>query len=162
MILRPKLDALTLVIKAKLGRENWSAKVFQGNRPLPPCGRKRLAHLLGIGLTISTLVGTPSVTASLAAGQGKPTRFWNLTRNAISELHLAPTGTSNWGPNQCKNDPDGAVDTDERLPITGAPPGMYDAKLMDTSGRVCIVRNIKVEPGKVFSIDENDLNSCNP
>jgi hypothetical protein len=96
-----------------------------------------------------------------AAGQQRPTRFWNLTRNPISELYLAPAGTSNWGPNQCKNDPDGAVDTDERLPITGISSGIYDAKLMDRSGRDCIVRNINVEVGKVFSIDEKDLEACN-
>jgi hypothetical protein len=96
-----------------------------------------------------------------AAGRQRPARFGNLTQNTISELYLAPAGTSNWGPNQCKNDPDGAVDTDERLPITGISSGIYDAKLMDRSGRICIVRNINVEAGKVFSIDEQDLESCN-
>jgi hypothetical protein len=123
--------------------------------------RKRLARLFAICLTIIALIGTASITVGEAAGQQRPTRFWNLTRNTISELHLAPAGTSNWGPNQCKNDPDGAVDTDERLPITGTSSGIYDAKLTDRSGRVCVVRNINVEAGKVFSIDEKDLESCN-
>jgi hypothetical protein len=124
-------------------------------------GRERLARLFAICLTIIALIGTASITVGEAAGQLRPTRFWNLTRNTNSELYLAPAGTSNWGPNQCKNDPDGAVDSDERLPITGISSGIYDAKLMDRSGRVCIVRNIKVEAGKVFSIDEKDLESCN-
>jgi hypothetical protein len=119
-----------------------------------------VVNLLRAGLTIIAFVGIASAVAGETSGPARPTRFWNLTRNTISELHLAPTGTSNWGPNQCKNDPDGVVDTDERLPITGVPTGIYDAKLTADSGRVCIVRNIKVEAGKVFSIDENDLNSC--
>src|SRR5712691_10680757 len=76
-----------------------------------------------------------AVTASLALAEGRPTRFWNLTRYTISELYLAPAGTTNWGPNQCKNDKDGTVDPDERLPITGVPPGRYDVKLVDASGR---------------------------
>ena len=98
--------------------------------------------------------------ADAAAAQGRPTRFWNLTRNTISQFYLAPSGTSNWGPNQCKNDKDGAVDADERLIITGVPSGTYDAKLADVTGRVCIVRNIKVAAGAIFSIEEKDLTSC--
>jgi hypothetical protein len=101
-----------------------------------------------------------AVFAGKAAAQGRPTRFWNLTRNTISEFYLAPTGTSNWGPNQCKNDKDGAVDHDERLRITDVPSGNYDAKFADVAGRVCIVRGVKVEAGAIFSIEEKDITSC--
>jgi hypothetical protein len=101
-----------------------------------------------------------AVMAGEAAAEGRPPRFWNLTRNTISEFYLAPSGTSNWGPNQCKNDRDGAVDTDERLRITDVPPGIYDAKLADVTGRACIVRGIKIEAGAIFSIEEKDLTLC--
>ena len=95
-----------------------------------------------------------------AAAEGRPTRFWNLTRHTISEFHLAPAGTTNFGPNQCKNDKDGTVDPDERLRITGVTPGSYDAKLKDVSGRTCLVRNIEVKAGEIFSIEEKELTSC--
>ena len=98
--------------------------------------------------------------SAAGAQQQKPTRFWNLTRHVISELSLAPAGTTNWGPNQCKNDKDGTVDPDERLRITGVPPGTYDVRLKDVSGRMCIVRGIKVEAGEIFSIEEKELTSC--
>ena len=98
--------------------------------------------------------------SAAGAQQQKPTRFWNLTRHVISELSLAPAGTTNWGPNQCKNDKDGTVDPDERLRITGVSPGSYDAKLTDVSGRTCMVRNITVSPGEIFSIEEKDLTFC--
>jgi hypothetical protein len=101
-----------------------------------------------------------AVMSSAAQGEGRPTRFWNLTRHTISELYLAPAGTTDFGPNQCKNDKDGTVDPDERLRITGVQPGTYDAKLKDTSGRSCLVRNIKVEAGEIFSIEEKELTSC--
>jgi hypothetical protein len=101
-----------------------------------------------------------ALTPSLALAQGRPTRFWNLTRHTVSELYLAPAGTTNWGPNQCKNDKDGTVDVDERLRITGVSSGTFDAKLVDVSGRTCIVRNIKVETGHIFSIEEKELTSC--
>lgn len=99
-------------------------------------------------------------TAGVAAAQERPTRFWNLTRNTISEFRVGAPGSSKWGPDQCKNDKDGAVDHDERLRIVGVPSGTYDAKFADVTGRVCVVRDIKIETGAVFSIEEKDLTSC--
>jgi hypothetical protein len=107
--------------------------------------------LLALILSFSTSVGL---------AQDRPMRFWNLTRHTISEFSLAPSGSTNWGPNQCKNDKDGTVDPDERLRITGVQPGTYDARLKDVSGRVCIVRGITVEAGAIFSIEEKELTSC--
>jgi hypothetical protein len=114
-----------------------------------------------IALQKILLVALVLVATSCAAiAQSRPTRFWNLTRHTISELYLAPAGSTEFGPNQCKNDKDGTVDADERLPITGVAAGSYDVKLADKSGRTCIVKNIKVEAGQIFSIEEKDLTSC--
>jgi hypothetical protein len=101
-----------------------------------------------------------ALVSQLASAQTRPTRFWNLTRHTISEFHLAPAGTTDWGPNQCTNDKDGTVDPDERLRITGVAAGSYDAKLTDVSGRTCLVKNIKVEAGEIFSIEEKELTDC--
>jgi hypothetical protein len=89
-------------------------------------------------------------------------RFWNTTSVTITELYLAPAGTTSWGPNQCRNDPDGAVDADERLTLKDVTPGRYDVKLADKNGRTCIVRNVEVKSGKpyAFSIGESDLTAC--
>jgi hypothetical protein len=109
-----------------------------------------------LALVVLALVATSSV----ALAQGRPTRFWNLTQDTISEFYLAPAGTTLFGPNQCKNDKDGTVDHDERLRITGVEPGIYDAKFTDVKGRTCVVPNIKIETGKIFSIEESELTSC--
>jgi hypothetical protein len=109
-----------------------------------------------IAIAILALVAMPS----MALAQSRPTRFWNLTRYTITEFYLAPAGTTSFGPNQCKNDKDGTVDHDERLRITGVETGTYDAKLTDAKGRTCVVRNVKVETGQIFSIEENELTSC--
>jgi hypothetical protein len=55
------------------------------------------------------------------------------------------------------NDKDGAVGPDERLRITDV---SYDAKLTYLTGRVCIVQGIRIEAGAIFSIEENELISC--
>jgi hypothetical protein len=102
-----------------------------------------------------------TLASCVASAQGRPPRFWNLTHGRVSEFYLAPTGTTNWGQNQAKNDKDGVVDPDERLNITGVTPGNYDVKLADLSGRVCVVHDVKVEAGQIFSIEEKDLTSCN-
>jgi hypothetical protein len=109
---------------------------------------------------IVLVILTLAVMAGEASAQGRSTRFWNLTQNTISELHLAPAGTSDWGSNQCKNDKDGTVEPDERLRITGVPSGNYDVKLTDVAGRICIVRGVRIEAGAIFSIEEKDLTSC--
>src|SRR5262245_5047668 len=111
-----------------------------------------------LALTLVALVAA----SAIALAAERPMRFWNLTRHTITEFYLAPAGTTNWGPNQCKNDRDGTVSPDERLRITDTPPGTYDAKLTDTSGRVCVVRNLKLEAGEIFSIEERDLTACTP
>jgi hypothetical protein len=60
--------------------------------------------------------------------------------------------------NSC--DRDGTVDHDERLKIIGIEPGRYDVKLADKIGRLCIVRNVEVTDGAVFSIEEKQLVEC--
>src|SRR5258707_14593666 len=87
-------------------------------------------------------------------------RFWILTRQTIAKFQPAPAGTTKWGDNQCKNDKDGTVDSDERLRITGIEPGRYDARIKDVSGRLCFARNIDIKAGAIFSIEERDLADC--
>src|SRR5215831_15660062 len=100
------------------------------------------------------------VTSSVLAQDRKGIRFWNLTLYTITTFQMSPAGSDNWGPDQCKNDRDGTVDHDERLRITGIEPGRYDVKLGDKIGRVCIVRNVEVKEGAVFSIEERQLTEC--
>jgi hypothetical protein len=113
--------------------------------------------MLAIAVLAANGFGTAWSSASAAE---RPMRFWNLTRHTISEFRLAPAGSGSWGENQCKNDRDGSVDSDERLRITDISPGVYDARLRDISGRVCLVRNIEIKSGDTFSIEEKDLTSC--
>jgi hypothetical protein len=100
------------------------------------------------------------MTSNAAAQDRKGIRFWNLTLYTITHFHMSPAGQDAWGADQCKNDRDGTVDHDERLRITSIVPGRYDVKLSDKTGRVCIVRDIEVKDGAVFSIEEKQLTDC--
>ena len=90
----------------------------------------------------------------------KDTRFWNLTAHTITSLQLSPAGKSQCGQNQTDNDRDRTVDHDERLKITDTTPGSYDVKFIDNSGRTCVVPNVQVTAGGIFTIEEKELKSC--
>jgi V8-like Glu-specific endopeptidase len=101
------------------------------------------------------------ILASVPAGAlAKDTRFWNLTANTITSLQLSPAGKNDWGRNQADNDRDGTVDHDERLKITDTAAGVYDVKFVDKTGRTCVVPNIEVKTGLVFTIEEKTLKDC--
>lgn len=95
--------------------------------------------------------------ASATSAFAKPTRFWNLTDNTVTELMLAPTGTEKYGPNQTLNDRDKTVEHDERVKLKDVPSGTYDVKLVDEKGRKCAVKNVVVKEGDIFSIEEKQL-----
>ena len=97
-----------------------------------------------------------------APAAAKDTQFWNLTSSTVKSLELAPAGTSAFGPNQCANDPDGAVDHDERVKVIGVTTGVYDARLKLADGRVCMARAVRIETGKPFAIEDKDLVGCAP
>jgi hypothetical protein len=99
-----------------------------------------------------------SLAAALAAD--KPTRFWNLTANTIVSLQLSPAGQQAWGRDQCENDRDHEVDHDERLRILDVAPGRYDVRFKDKTGRICVVKDIEVKDGAIFSIEEKVLTGC--
>jgi hypothetical protein len=90
----------------------------------------------------------------------RQTKFWNITGDTIVKFELAPAGSNNWAPDQCENDKDNAVDDDERLQIKDAPTGSYDARMTFKDGRVCTVKAISIEDGKIFSIEHNQLKDC--
>ena len=90
----------------------------------------------------------------------KDTQFWNLTADTITSLQLSPPGKNEWGRNQADNDRDHTVDHDERLKITDTPAGVYDVKFVDKGGRTCVVPNVQVKTGAIFTIEEKDLKGC--
>ena len=110
------------------------------------------------GFPLALLLLAGSVLPAVAASKG--TQFWNLAATTVTHLQMAPAGTGQYGPDQCRNDPDGTVDADERVKVTGIETGSYDVKVAYKDGKVCTLRGLSVEKGKVFSIEPKDLTDC--
>ena len=109
-------------------------------------------------LLVATMLA--AVCSNTAAQDRRGTRLWNLTLYTLTSVQMSPAGQNVWGKNQCANDPDGTVDHNERLRITGIAGGRYDVKLADRIGRVCIVRDVEIKDGQVFTIEEKQLTDC--
>ena len=120
----------------------------------------------GTKIRLLALAATAVALAAISTGGWAATKmkFWNSTANTITELYLAPTGTDQWGPNQCLNDDNKSVEADERLLLTDVTPGQYDVKLVDDKGRHCTLHNITVKGGTAyaFSITEKQVKNCAP
>ncbi|UDL95643.1 hypothetical protein LGH83_05350 [Lichenihabitans sp. PAMC28606] len=113
-----------------------------------------MKQLLGL-CCVACLLVSPAL-----AAKKKGMQFWNLTGETLSEVALAPVGSTTFGSNQCVNDKDGTVDFDENLAITGVEPGRYDVRMKDVKGRVCYARSVTVEADKTFSISEKEMTDC--
>lgn len=98
--------------------------------------------------------------SAMAAEKEPKTRLWNLTGETIAKFEMAPAGSKDFGPDQCKNDKDGAVDHDERLKIVGVADGKFDARVTFPKGKVCFARGLEVKTGGVFSVEAADLKDC--
>ena len=97
--------------------------------------------------------------ATSAVAQQKPAQFWNLTSATVVSLRLSHAGSGEYGDNLAVSDPDG-IDHDERLKLANIPSGRYDLELKYKGGRVCLVRNIEIDIGKVFSVEDKALTAC--
>jgi hypothetical protein len=109
-------------------------------------------------LTLLALASLGSAGSALAAD--KPPQFWNLISSTVTKLEIAKAGTTDFGPNQTSNDPDGSVDHDERLKITGVVNGKYDLRIALKDGRTCLAKGVEIKVGKPFSVEDKNLVDC--
>ncbi|MBV8397603.1 MAG: hypothetical protein JOZ17_02540 [Acetobacteraceae bacterium] len=112
--------------------------------------------LASVLLLVST--GVP-VQPVCAQGQ-KFFAYNNTTRTDFTGVYMAPVGTQNWGPNQALNDKDKSLDAGERLTLTGLSPATFSVKLVDRSGRTCILQNVDLRNEKSFEIRDKELSNC--
>ena len=86
------------------------------------------------------------------------TRFLNLTSATVRSLELAPVATGAFGPNL--SNPGGAVDHGQQVTVAGVVTGVYVARLRFADGRTCLARNVQIEVGKAFAVEDRDLTDC--
>jgi hypothetical protein len=98
---------------------------------------------------------------SVSAEAGQNYFAYNLTAvTTFTGVYLTPIGTTKWGPNQAMNDDDKELDFGERLTLTGLTPGIYDVKLVDKRGRICILHHVDLTKATSFDIRDSGLTDC--
>jgi hypothetical protein len=128
----------------------------RGGRPRPP------DTLWEVSMSKAWVVAALSMLCASTSASAKDTQFWNLTAGTITSLQLSPAGRNDWGEDQTANDSDHSVDHDERLKIVGVMSGVYDVKVSSKTVSSCVIRDVVVKEGKVFSIDEKQAKNCRP
>jgi hypothetical protein len=99
--------------------------------------------------------------ASTRVGAADRFFIYNLTTSTeFTGVFLAPAGTENWGANQALNDKDKSLETSERLPLTGISHGMFDVKLQDRKGHVCVKHGVDLARDTSFDVRDADLAAC--
>jgi hypothetical protein len=112
-------------------------------------------------LTALASVVVLAVATSVSANAGTNYFAYNDTAvTTFTGVYLAPTGTTQWGPNQALNDDDKELDFGERLTLTGLNPGLYDVKLVDQKGQTCIMHRIDLTKETSFEIRDASLAGC--
>jgi hypothetical protein len=106
------------------------------------------------------LVSTEGFVRPVCAQAQKFFAYNSTTRTDFTGVYMAPAGTENWGANQALNDKDKALDSGERLTLTGLSPGTFSVKLVDRSGRTCILQRVDLTKEKSFEIRDNQLSNC--
>jgi hypothetical protein len=120
--------------------------------------RFRRRDWLLIGTLLLASISVPF--SSLAAQARKFFAYNNTTRTDFTGVYVAPAGTESWGPNQALNDKDKSLDFGERLTLTGLSPGIFSVKLIDRSGRTCVLQGVDLTKDNSFEIRDNQLTNC--
>jgi hypothetical protein len=103
---------------------------------------------------LCTLTAAPAVAADRYLG------FNETTATVFTGVYFAPAGTTTWGPNEALNDKDKTWESGERLAIKGVSRGVFDLKLIDQAGRVCIKHGLDLGKDTTFEIRDQDLADC--
>jgi hypothetical protein len=112
-------------------------------------------------ITSMLLLVSFSVPIQQVSAQGRKFFVYNnTTRTDFTGVYMAPAGSENWGRNQALNDNDKVLDFGERLTLTGLSPGAYSVKLVDRSGRTCILQRVDLTRETSFEIRDNQLSNC--
>jgi hypothetical protein len=101
-----------------------------------------------------------SILCASTRASAKDTQFWNLTASTITSLQLSPAGKNDWGEDQTVNDSDHSVDHDERVKIVRVKSGVYDVKFSSKAVPSCVIHDVVINEGKIFSIDEKQAKRC--
>lgn len=106
--------------------------------------------LLCLGLVVCLAVATPL----LAAKAASTVTIVNKSDWTVVELYLSPSDHEEWGPDQLEEE---VLETGGRLTLTNVPCDVWDLRVVDEDGDVCILTEVELcahDAGWLLTNDE--------
>jgi hypothetical protein len=135
-------------------------QAIRSNHHTPHASRHRPQTWSFAGLALLMLGGL--LTRAQATEDDENMGLRNLTSAPITQVYISPAGQNTFSRDQIALIPGGAVDHGKVLKLNGVGPGSYLLRVTDSAGRVCWVRNVRLEPNEVVSVQDKDLTDCDP
>ncbi len=112
-------------------------------------GNKLRALVAALGLTFA---------GAAVAADTSNVSLTNESSWVITELYLSAVDVSEWGPDQLGEQ---VIGSGTSFEISGVPCDVYDVRLVDEDGDVCVVGGVKLCGGdSAWKIGDEDLLNC--
>ncbi len=104
-------------------------------------------------LVLSSLLSVATVVSALAA----QLTVINSSDYVIHHLHVSPSQSRSWGPDQLGKETIGRA---ERFTVRNIPDGTYDLKIVDEDEDECIVENVEVTGTVTWTLTDTVVENC--
>ena len=94
---------------------------------------------------------------SFGAVAGSTVQIHNTSAWNIHELYISPTSTEEWGDDLLG---DQIVQTGQYAELGDVPCNDYDVRIVDEDGDVCIVSEVALCDDAAYTLDDEDLLTC--
>lgn len=81
----------------------------------------------------------------------------NSSDYVVHHLHVSPSQSRNWGPDQLGKEIIGRA---ERFTVRNIPDGTYDLKLVEEDEDECIIENVEVSGAMTWMLTDTVIENC--
>ena len=106
---------------------------------------------------VRILVASAAVVAMIRPAAAEELEIVNKSKVDIHHIFISPANQKAWGPDQLGAD---SIEPGARFTINKIPTGTYDLKLVDEDGTECVLEDVAIDEGKVWTITGKILNAC--
>jgi hypothetical protein len=81
----------------------------------------------------------------------------NSSDYVIHQLHVSPSASRNWGPDQLGKK---IINRGERFTVRNIPDGTYDLKIVDEDEDECIIERVDINQDMTWTLTDTIIENC--